>query len=187
MSDKGLMIGWEFWWATEFAKQYPRERQQKAILADLCEKHFFKRSEAYEKRKTVKALLDPELAKCDGDLFALIARILADTPIADNDSLAVAEVDLDTGETTKLEGWDDALEASLQTCEFDEHPAHYLRTLIEILEAERTRIESERKRLNERLSAVNDVLELFRGRGRPEKIPDDTVKPSKGKGRSARK
>jgi hypothetical protein len=187
MTDKGLKIGWELWWERAVAKHFGDPKQKKLGVLELSERHGLGRSGIYEKLKAVSALLDPELVKCSGDLFLLIRRIQSVSGLDGTDGPAVAEVDLDTGEITYFEGWEEALETSLQSCAFDQHPASYLHILIEILEAERTRIECERKQLSERLSSVDRVLLLFRGAGRPRKIPDKTAKPSTSKGLSAPK
>lgn len=181
MTDKGLMIGWELWWERAVAKHFGDPKQKKFGVLELSERHGLGRSGIYEKLKAVSALLDPELEKCSGDLFLLIRRIQSISGLDGTDGPAVAEVDLDTGEITYFEGWEEALETSLQSCAFDQRPASYLHVLRKILEAKRARIDSERKRLNERLSSVDSVLSLFRRVGRPPKIPDETAKPSTNK------
>jgi len=167
--DRALMIGFELWWANVMNEKSPIKRTKEDIIGEACDRWEFERSTAYEYLNRVNSLLSPELKVCKGDHFALIGRILSRIEIAEESGPTVVEIDQESGEVTYLEGWHDALEASLKKCGLSEHPARYLQAIIDAMKSERGRLEAERQALISRIHQLDTELNKFRGRGRPLK------------------
>jgi hypothetical protein len=162
------MLGFELWWAFEFNKRADHQRKQGDLLEEVCERWHIERAEAYKNRERVDSLLAPEMEACGGDLFALIERIQSCMKAPADRGAPVAEVELDTGQVTHLEGWTDALNVSLKKCGIDEHPASFLKIIIDAMKDHLSLLQSQRQALDKRISTLESELKKFRGRGRPK-------------------
>jgi hypothetical protein len=173
MTPKSRQIGWEVWWGKHWVELLGGRTKTDAIL-DICERYKIEKTQAYAYGREVGVVLDPLLERSGGDIRALFKLYLSKFP---DDPDVLALIDPQTGDfLSGHEAWKEIRLGGGSSGLQPDHPSHEhiaalvegARTIRTLLDKERLVLLSEIASLEEKIAALDSVINTERAPGRPK-------------------